>query len=270
MQLNILAIGDIVGQPGRKILGEKLQNFIKEQDVGFCIANAENSAGGSGITVNIANKLFSYDINVITMGDHVWKRKEIFNSLQSEQRLLRPANYSPLAHGRGYVAIKTKEGCSIGIINLLGRVFMKPVDCPFRAADAAVKELSKLTKIIIVDMHAEATSEKIAMGWHLDGKVSAVVGTHTHVQTADEKILPKGTGYITDLGMTGPHESILGRRIDPVLKSIVTQVPARYDIAEKDLHIEGAVITVNKETGKAEKIKRVKINENGYNVYANN
>ncbi len=265
MQLNILTIGDIVGQPGRKILKKKLQDFIKEQNIDFCIANAENAAGGSGITVGIANKLFSYDINVITMGDHVWKRKEIFDSLQSEQRLLRPANYSPLAHGRGHVTIKAKSGHLIGVINLLGRVFMKPIDCPFRAADIAVKELSKLTKIIIVDMHAEATSENIAMGWYLDGRVSAVVGTHTHVQTADEKILPKGTGHITDLGMTGPHESILGRRIDRVLNSIVTQVPTRYDIAENDIHIEGAIITVNSETGKAENIKRIKVNEDSHN-----
>ena len=262
MQLNILAIGDIVGQPGRKILEKKLKHFIKEQNIDFCIANAENAAGGSGITVNIAKKLFSYDVDAITMGDHVWKRKEIYDLLRSDQRLLRPANYSPLAHGRGSVTIKTKEGDSVGIINLLGRIFMKPVDCPFRAADAAIEELSNLTNIIIVDMHAEATSEKIAMGWYLDGRVSAVVGTHTHVQTSDEKILPKGTGYITDLGMTGPHESILGRNIDRVLKSIVTQVPTRYDIAENDLHIEGAVITVNKETGKAEGIKRVRITEN--------
>ena len=262
MQLNILAIGDIVGQPGRKILEKKLKNFIKEQNIGFCIANAENAAGGSGITINIAKKLFSHDIDVITMGDHVWKRKEIYDLLQSDQRLLRPANYSPLAHGRGYVAIKTKGDYVVGIINLLGRIFMKPVDCPFRAADAAIEELSKLTNIIVVDMHAEATSEKIAMGWYLDGRVSAVVGTHTHIQTSDEKILPKGTGYITDLGMTGPHKSILGRNVDRVLKSIVTQVPTRYDIAENDPHIEGAVITVNKETGKAEEIKRVRITEN--------
>ncbi|MHC4269032.1 MAG: TIGR00282 family metallophosphoesterase [Planctomycetota bacterium] len=261
MQLNILAIGDIVGQPGRKILEKKLKNFINEQNIGFCIANAENAAGGSGITVDIANKLFSYGVNTITMGDHVWKRKEIYSSLQSEQRILRPANYSPLSHGRGFVAIKTKENYFVGIINLLGRTFMKPIDCPFRAADIAIEELSKQTNIIVVDMHAEATSEKIAMGWYLDGRVSAVVGTHTHVQTSDERILPKGTGYITDLGMTGPHESILGRKIDRVLKSIVTQVPTRYDIAENDLHIEGVVITVNKETGKAEKIKSVRITE---------
>ncbi|MCP4267021.1 MAG: TIGR00282 family metallophosphoesterase, partial [Candidatus Brocadiaceae bacterium] len=235
--------------------------FINEQNIGFCIANAENAAGGSGLTVDIAKKLFSSGVNAITMGDHVWKRKEIYDSLQSEQRILRPANYSPLAHGRGYVAIKTNEDYCVGIINLLGRTFMKPIDCPFRAVDIAIEELSKQTNIIIVDMHAEATSEKIAMGWYLDGRVSAVVGTHTHVQTSDERILPKGTGYITDLGMTGPHESVLGRNIDRVLKSIVTQVPTRFDIAENDLHIEGVVIAVNKKTGKTEEIKSVRLTE---------
>ncbi len=265
MQLNILAIGDVVGKPGRKVLGKKLREFIKQEQIDFCIANAENSAGGSGITVDIANELFSYDIDVITMGDHVWKRKEVYDFLKVEQRLIRPMNYSPLAHGRGYVAIKMRGGGLVGIINLLGRVFMKPIDCPFRAVDLAVKELSKLTKIIIVDMHAEATSEKIAMGWHLDGRVSAVVGTHTHVQTADERILHKGTGYITDLGMTGPHESVLGRKVGPVLESMVTQVPTRYDIAEKDVRIEGAIMTVNRESGKTESIKRVKVTEDGNN-----
>ncbi len=263
MQLNILAIGDIVGKPGRSILKKKLREFIEQEKVDFCVANAENSARGSGITVNIANELFSYGIDVITMGDHVWKKKEIYSTLQSEQRLLRPANYPPKAHGKGYVALKTKGGCVIGIMNLLGRVFMKPIDCPFMAADLAIEELSKLTNIIIVDMHAEATSEKIAMGWYLDGRVSAVVGTHTHVQTADERILHKGTGYITDLGMTGPHESILGRNIEKVLESIVTQVPTRFDIAEKDVRIEGAIITVDTETGKAVNIKRARVTENG-------
>lgn len=265
MLLNILAIGDIVGKPGRIIIEKKLQNFIKEENIGFCIANAENASGGSGLTVKIANELFSNDIDVLTMGDHVWKKKEIYQSLESEQRLLRPANYSPLAHGRGHVAIKAKGGGVVGIINLLGRVFMKPIDCPFRAVDKAIEELSKLTNIIMVDMHAEATSEKIALGWYLDGKVSGVVGTHTHIQTADERVLPRGTGYITDLGMTGPHESVLGRRVDRVLESIVTQVPTRFDVAEKDVRIEGVIMTVNSRTGKAEKIKRVKINENGKN-----
>ena len=261
MQLNIFAIGDIVGKPGREILEKKLRGFIEQQNIDFCVANAENSAGGSGITIDIADKLFSFGIDVITMGDHVWKKKECYGYLQSEQRILRPTNYSPLAHGKGHVAIETKGGIIVGVINLLGQVFMKPIDCPFRAADQAIEELSKLTKVIIVDIHAEATSEKIAMGRYLDGRVSAVVGTHTHVQTADERILHNGTGYITDLGMTGPHESILGRKVDRVLESILTQVPTRYDVAEKDARIEGVVITVTRETGKAESIKRIKIVE---------
>ena len=261
MYLTILAIGDIVGKPGRKILEQKLNNFIKQQKIDFCLANAENSASGSGITIDIANKLFSYGVSIITMGDHVWKRKEIYDWMKTEKRIIRPANYSPLAHGRGFVALETLKGNIVGVINLLGRVFMKPVDCPFRAADNAVEELSKITNIIIVDMHAEATSEKVAMGWYLDGKVSAVVGTHTHIQTADERMLPGGTGYITDLGMTGPHESVIGRRVDCVLKSMVTQVPVRYEIADKDVRIEGVIITINCSTGKAEKIKRVRIPE---------
>lgn len=265
MLFNILAIGDIVGKPGRRIIEQRLQSFISEQKIDFCMANAENAANGSGITVDITNKLLLNNVDVITMGDHVWKRKEIYDTLKSELRLLRPANYSPYAHGRGFAVIKSRDGQLVGIINLLGRIFMKPVDCPFRAANKAVEELSKKTKIIIVDMHAEATSEKIAMGWYLDGRVSAIVGTHTHVQTSDEKIMPKGTGYITDLGMTGPHESVLGRRVDRVLQSIVTQVPERFDVAEKDVHIEGAIITVNSTTGKAEKIRRVKIGEDGIN-----
>ncbi|MCP5002724.1 MAG: TIGR00282 family metallophosphoesterase, partial [Planctomycetes bacterium] len=239
----------------------KLKKFITQQNIDFCLVNAENSADGSGITIDIAKKLFSYGVDVLTMGDHVWKRREIYDWMESERRIIRPANYSPLAHGRGYVALEMAGGLIIGIINLLGRVFMKPIDCPFRAADNALEELLKITKIVIVDMHAEATSEKAAMGWYLDGRASAVVGTHTHVQTADERVLPGGTGYITDLGMTGPHESVIGRRVDRVLQSIVTQVPVRYDIADKGVRIEGAIITINKSTGKTEKIKRIKVTD---------
>ncbi len=261
MYLKILAIGDTVGKPGRKILEQKLTTLITQQKIDFCLVNAENSANGSGITIDIANKLFSYGIDVITMGDHVWKRKEIYDWMKSEQRIIRPANYSPLAHGRGHVALEITGGFTIGVINLLGRVFMKPIDCPFRAADNAIEELSKITKTIIVDMHAEATSEKVAMGWYLDGRVSAVVGTHTHVQTADERVFPGGTGYITDLGMTGPHESVIGRRVDRVLQSIVTQVPVRYDIADQGVRIEGAILTINSDTGKTEKIERIKITD---------
>jgi hypothetical protein len=262
MKLKILAIGDIVGQPGRKILQDKLLTFIRDEEIDFCIANGENSAGGSGITGEVVSTLFSSGVDVITMGDHVWKKKEVIPILENELRLLRPENYSPLACGRGTVVINTKKGEPIGVINILGRVFMKPVDCPFRTVDQILKEFSSKTRIVIVDLHAEATSEKIAMGWYLNGRVSAVVGTHTHVQTADERVLSNGTAYITDLGMTGSHESVLGRSISPVLKAITTQMPERFDVAKKDVRICGVIITVDSSTGKSLDIKRIVIREN--------
>ncbi|MEP9411435.1 MAG: TIGR00282 family metallophosphoesterase [Candidatus Brocadia sp.] len=259
--MNVLVIGDIVGKPGRIILKEKLKSFINKEDIHFCIANGENAAAGAGITGEIASELFSFGIDVITTGDHVWDKKEILPALESNKSILRPANYSPLAAGRGYVVKNSKTGYPVGVINLLGRVFMKPIDCPFRVSDEILKDISKETKIIIVDMHAEATSEKIAMGWYLDGKVSAVVGTHTHVPTADEKILPKGTAFISDLGMTGPHESVLGRKIECVLKAIVTQMPTRFDVAERDVRINGVKVVVDSQTGNAESIRRIEVKE---------
>jgi metallophosphoesterase (TIGR00282 family) len=261
MKMNVVAIGDIVGKPGRIILKNKLRSFLDKEEVHFCIANGENAAGGAGITGEIADELFSYGIDVITTGDHVWDKKEILHTLETDKNVLRPLNYSPLAIGKGYVTKDSRGGFPIGVVNLLGRVFMKPVDCPFRAADEIVKVLSKETKMIVVDMHAEATSEKIAMGRYLDGRVSAVVGTHTHVPTADEQILPNGTAFISDLGMTGPHESILGRKIDCVLKAVVTQMPTRFDVAEKDLRINGVKIVVDSQTGKADSIKRFEVKE---------
>src|SRR5574341_878720 len=257
MKINVLVIGDIVGKPGRVILKDKLRLFIDKENIHFCIANGENAASGAGITEEIAEELFSYGIYVIIIGDHVCDKKEILHALETNRNILRPANYSPLALGKGYVVKNSKLGNPIGVINLLGRVFMKPIDCPFRTVDEILKSISKETKIIFVDIHAEATSEKIAMGWYLDGKVSAVVGTHTHVPTADEKILPKGTAFISDLGMTGPHESILGRRIECVLKAIVTQMPTRFDVAEKDIRINGVKVVVDSQTGKADNIERI-------------
>lgn len=261
MRFKILAIGDIVGSPGRNILKDEVLKFIENEKIDFCMANAENAAGGSGITEKVAQELFLCGVNVITMGDHVWKRKEIYNLLKTASNIIRPANYSPFAIGKGYTVVESQSGQRVGIINLLGRVFMKPVDCPFRAATEIIKDLSIKTKIIIVDMHAEATSEKIAMGWHLDGKVSAVLGTHTHVQTADETILPGGTAYITDLGMTGSYRSILGRKKESVLKAIITQVPERFEVADGDVRACGVLITIDLETGKAKDIKRVTIYE---------
>ncbi|MCF6158834.1 MAG: TIGR00282 family metallophosphoesterase [wastewater metagenome] len=262
MKINVLVIGDIVGKPGRTILKNKLKAFNAKEGIHFCIANGENAAGGAGITSEIAKELFSCGVDVITTGDHVWDKKDIVHFLETNRNILRPANYSPLAVGKGYVVKDSHLGIRIGVINLLGRVFMKPVDCPFRAVDDILKTLPAEIKIIFVDMHAEATSEKIAMGWYLDGRVSAVFGTHTHVPTADEKILPKGTAFISDLGMTGPHESVLGRKIECVLRAIVTQMPTRFEVAEGDVRISGAKIVVDSQTGKAESIRRIEVKEN--------
>ncbi len=261
MRINLLAIGDIVGKPGRIILKNKLKTLINKEEIHFCIANGENAAGGAGITEEIAMELFSYGIDVITTGDHIWDKREILHFLETNRNILRPANYSPLAVGKGYVVKNSHPEHPIGVINLLGRVFMKPVDCPFRGVDEILKDISRETKVILVDIHAEATSEKIALGWYLDGRVSAVVGTHTHVPTADERILPKGTAFISDLGMTGPHESVLGRKIDCVIKAIVTQMPTRFEVAEKDVRIHGVKVVVDSQTGKADSIRRIEVKE---------
>ncbi len=261
MKIGVFVIGDIVGKPGRLILKDKLKLFIQKEEIQFCIANGENAAGGAGITGEIADELFSYGIDVITTGDHVWDKKEIIPVLQKNRNILRPANYSPLSIGKGYVVKNSNTGAPIGVINLLGRVFMKPIDCPFRTADEILKVLTPETNVIFVDMHAEATSEKMALGRYLDGRVTAIFGTHTHVATADEKILPNGTAFISDLGMTGPHDSILGRRVDCVLKAILTQMPTKFEIAERDVRISGAKIVVDTKTGRAESIKRVEIKE---------
>lgn len=261
MKLNVFAIGDIVGKPGRIILKDKLKGFIDREDIHFCIANGENAAAGAGITEDIAAELFSYGVDVITTGDHVWDKKEVLHALETNKNIIRPGNYSPLAIGKGYVVKKSRHGEPMGVINLLGRVFMKPIDCPFRAVDEILKSVSREANVIFVDMHGEATSEKMAMGRYLDGRVSAVFGTHTHVPTADEQILPKGTAFISDLGMTGPHESILGRKIECVLKAVLTQMPTRFDVAENDVRINGIQVVVDSQTGKAESIKRVEIRE---------
>ncbi|HCN20387.1 MAG: metallophosphoesterase [Planctomycetes bacterium GWA2_50_13] len=262
MKLNILVLGDIVGQPGRAIVENRLPALIKEKNIDFAIANAENAADGSGITPDVVKGLFASGLDAITTGDHVWRKKEAIQVLETDTRVLRPANYSPLAKGRGWVVIKNHLQPDIAVINLLGRVYMSPIDCPFRVVDRILEDVSRKTQIIIVDIHAEATSEKVAMGWYLDGRVSAVVGTHTHVQTADERVLPGSTAYITDLGMTGPYHSVLGRNKDHVLKFMVTQMPTRFEVAEKDVRMSGAIITVDASTGKALGIERLVVCEN--------
>ena len=261
MRIKILAIGDIVGKPGRKILLDKLPKLITAWELAFVIANGENAAGGSGLTPETMAEILKAGVDCITSGDHVWKKKEIVPILSKDHRILRPENYGERAAGSGVGLYKTRTGHEIGVVNLLGRVFMKPCDCPFKAAEKVVTSLSLKTKMIFVDVHAEATSEKVAMGWMLDGRVSAVYGTHTHIQTADERVLPKGTAYLTDLGMTGPYASVLGREVDRVLQSILTQMPCTFDVARDDVRMGGALVTVDTDTGRAVDIQRVMVKE---------
>jgi len=259
MELNVLIIGDIVGRPGRMAVKELVPVLIRRDNIHFVIANAENIAGGSGLTPHLVEEILSYGVNAITSGDHIWKKKEIIDYISTSQKLLRPANYPADAPGSGchLFQLAGDYDALIAVINLQGRVFMGPNSCPFMAVDRVLEEVSSKTKIIIVDIHAEATSEKIGMGWHLDGRVSCVFGTHTHIQTADETILPKGTGYITDVGMCGPYESVIGRRVDRVLSAFITGMPAAFDVAKNDVRLSGIVVTIDTLTGKALKIKRV-------------
>jgi metallophosphoesterase (TIGR00282 family) len=234
-----------------------LPGLKKEYALDFVIANAENAAGGSGITQKVAQDLFDSGVDVLTSGDHIWKKREIFDFIEQEERILRPVNFPAGAPGRGDAVFKTKDARKIGVVNVNGRVFMDPLECPFKTTLAAVEAISKETKIILVDIHAEATSEKVALGWYLDGKVSAILGTHTHIQTADERILPEGTAYLTDAGMTGPHDSVIGRRIEDVLERFITAVPVRFEVADANIQLQGAVIDIDDSTGKARSIVRI-------------
>ncbi|MBI1848857.1 MAG: TIGR00282 family metallophosphoesterase [Planctomycetes bacterium] len=259
MDLRILVIGDIVGKPGRRVLEQRLPAFIEREKIDFVIANAENASGGAGLTPNVADRFLSLGIDVLTGGDHTFQRREIFPMMQENARVLRPANYPEGTVGRGVTVVESRGGHAIGIINALGRVFMPPMNCPFHEIERCLRTIASKTSTIFVDFHAEATSEKVAMGWYLDGRVSAVVGTHTHIQTADERILPKGTAYLTDLGMTGAYDSVIGREKDCVLRRFVTQLPTKYEMAEGDEKICGAVVVVDAQTGKARSIERVQV-----------
>jgi len=259
--LILMMIGDIVGRPGRTILRERLPLLRKEYEADMVIANGENAAGGNGITQKIAQELFISGIDFLTMGNHVWDNKDVFNFIEEEARMVRPANYPQGAPGRGYQVINLGNETSVGIINISGRTFMNALDCPFRTADAIIEKIKSSTNIIIVDFHAEATSEKIAMGYYLDGRVSLVAGTHTHVQTADEKILRNGTAYITDLGMTGPADSILGIEKETVVKKFISGLPARFEVAKGPSQLNGIIVEIDIQTGKAQKIERLNIKE---------
>jgi metallophosphoesterase (TIGR00282 family) len=259
MKLNLLCIGDIVGRPGRRIIANKLKPLVNELAIDCVIANAENAAGGSGLTPQIYNKLLRYGINLITLGDHTYRKRDIIKTLEKADNIARPANLSEYAAGRGFAVYKTNKGPTIAIVSLVGRLFMRPADCPYNAVDKILPKLQQQADIIIVDVHAEATSEKIAMGYHLDGRVSLCYGTHTHVVTADEKIMPKGTAYITDIGMTGSYDSVLGRSVENVLKSFRTQMPFPFEIATGDVKMGAILVTVDSSTKKAERIERIQI-----------
>ncbi|WP_422926425.1 TIGR00282 family metallophosphoesterase [Singulisphaera sp. PoT] len=261
MPLKILFIGDVVGSPGRRIVSQVLPRLIRRWDLDLVICNGENAAGGSGFTRTCHEDLVDAGVDVFTLGDHVYRKDEVFALFEQTDRLLRPANFPHDSPGEESVVVEAKDGTPVGVFTLLGRTFMKPVDCPFRAADRVLDSISRMAKVIVVDFHAEATSDKQLMGRYLDGRVSAVLGTHTHVPTADEAILPNGTAYQSDVGMTGPHDSILGRRYDRVLAATLTNVPHYFEVATGDPRLNGALLEINADTGHALSIKRVSINQ---------
>lgn len=258
--MNILLIGDIVGRPGRNILKSLLLEVQKQHNISFTIANAENAAGGRGLTHAIMDELISYGIDVLTMGNHVWDNKDIFNFIDNEHRIIRPVNYPAYCPGQGYHIFKAAFNIRIAVINASGRVFMPALDCPFRTVDRILDKIKDQTDIIIIDFHAEATSEKLAFGYYFDGRADVVAGTHTHIQTADERILPQGTAYITDLGMTGPRISILGMEKEAVIEKFLYQRPVRFEVAGGSSQLQGAVISIDEAEMKVNGIKRISYN----------
>ena len=259
--VKVLCLGDVVGRPGRQALRSKLMALREARGIDCVIANCENIAGGSGVTVDTADELFTSGVDVLTSGNHVWRKKEAFELLERDHRLIRPANYPEGVAGSGSTVIETLSGVKIGVLNLMGRVFMDSIDCPFQVAESEIKRLKEETSVVVVDMHAEATSEKVVMGWFLDGKVSAVFGTHTHIQTADERILPAGTGYITDVGMTGPYQSIIGMRADKVVRRFLLQSKASFEVAKRDVRLAGIVVDIDEHAGRAQRLERLLIAE---------
>ena len=255
--MKILFIGDIFGKPGREIVRRGLPALIDRHQIDFVIANGENSAAGFGITGDIADVLFGYGIDVMTSGNHVWDKKEVLDYLPRQPKLLRPANFPAGVPGRGTYLGRTRTGEPVGVVNVMGRVFMTPLDDPFAVVLKEIEALRAKTRVIVVDFHAEATSEKVAMAWHLDGRATAVLGTHTHVQTADERILPKGTAFMTDVGMTGPHDSIIGVTVDAALGRFLNAMPARFEAAGGPGRLNAVLITADASTGKATHIDRL-------------
>lgn len=258
MQFRALLVGDLVGKPGRRTLAALLPDLLRDEEIDVVIVNAENAAGGSGIVPAIIDEIHGFGVDCITLGDHCFRKKEAIPRLKASERLIRPANLPAEAAGRGWTLLESQSGFPFAVVDLMGRTFMKPVaDCPFHAIDRILTEIGTKARLIFVEVHAEATSDRIAMGWHLDGRVTAVYGTHTHVQTADERVLPGGTGYITDLGMTGPHDGVLGRRKDKVLSFLRTSMPTHFTVSKGDLRLTGAIVTADTATGRATGVDRV-------------
>lgn len=256
--MNILMVGDVYGEPGRAALQKLLPGLKEAHRIDLTVVNVENAAGGFGVTPQLCRGFLELGVDVMTSGNHIWDRKEIVGYIAKEPLLLRPANFPSGTPGAGAVTVKVGPH-RVAVVNLMGRVFMSTLDCPFRKADELVPELRRETPVILVDMHAEATSETMAMGWYLDGRVSAVVGTHRHVQTADERILPRGTAYITDVGMTGPVNSVIGVDTELILQRFLTQLPVRFEPARGPAALHGVVITVDPETGRASDIRRLRV-----------
>jgi 2',3'-cyclic-nucleotide 2'-phosphodiesterase len=257
--MNLLFVGDIFGKPGREIARRAIPALVATRQIDLVIANVENSAAGFGVTGDIGETILEYGVDVMTSGNHVWDKKEVLEYFPTQPRLLRPANFPAGVPGRGSYVARTRTGEPVGVLNLMGRVFMTPLDDPFAVALREIESLRAKARVIFVDFHAEATSEKVAMGWHLDGRVTAIVGTHTHVQTADERILPKGTAYLTDTGMTGPHDSIIGVTVEAALGRFITGMPAKFEAASGPARINAVVVTADPATGKATAIERINL-----------
>lgn len=259
--MRVLLIGDIVGKPGRQIVAQALPGLIASQRLDLVVANAENAAGGSGLTPANYRELLAAGVDCITLGDHIYRRREITPVLEREPNIVKPANFPATAPGRDLAIVRARNGVDVAVMSLLGRVFMRPVDCPWTAADRVLAGLPPHVKVVLVDFHAEATSDMQLMGRYLDGRVSAVLGTHTHVPTADERILPGGTAFQCDVGMTGPHDSILGRRVDRVLEATLTFNPTHFEVASGELELHGTIVEVDAASGRATAVERVCVNE---------
>ena len=259
--MKLVFIGDIVGKPGRQIVAQRIREIREAWQPDILLANAENSAGGLGATPEVIDELKKLGIAGFTMGNHTWRKKSIIPAMPGLPELVRPANFPPGMPGKGHTVITLPDGRKLGLLNLIGRVYMEPFDCPFRAADALLPELLKETRTILVDMHAEATSEKIAMGWHLDGRCSAVVGTHTHVQTADNWIMPGGTAFITDVGMCGPIQSVIGTDKEVVVKKFISGMPEKFEVATGAALLSAVAIEIDDNTGQARSINRILIRD---------